>query len=306
MSTILVCGLVNIETTVRVDCFPVQYEPIRYQFFGIGSRPAGVGLNISLALAALGNRVRFMSLTGRDAAADSVRKELELGGIDAASLQPILDETPQSVVLYDADGRRQIWCDLKDVQERTLPVDSFRKAAADADLVCLCNANFSRALLPEAKALGKTVATDVHVLGSLDDEYNADFMRFSDILFMSDERLPESPESFVRKVAAKYGNSIIVVGLGKEGALLYVRDDDYLGRFPAAHTRAVVNTVGAGDALFSSFVHSYAKTGDPYGSLGKAVVFASYKIGEKGAACGFLSDGELDEWFRKTGSATGN
>ena len=51
----------------------------------------------------------------------------------------------------------------------------------------------------------------------------------------------------------------------------------------------IINTIGAGDALFSSFVHVFSETNDPYLAIQKAVVFASYKIGEPGAAQGFLT-----------------
>ena len=37
MTRILVSGLINIETTLRVDSFPLTYEPVRYPFFGINS-----------------------------------------------------------------------------------------------------------------------------------------------------------------------------------------------------------------------------------------------------------------------------
>ncbi len=37
----------------------------------------------------------------------------------------------------------------------------------------------------------------------------------------------------------------------------------------------------------------YTQTGDPYQAIQKAVLFASYKIGESGAASGFLSDEAL-------------
>jgi sugar/nucleoside kinase (ribokinase family) len=55
-----------------------------------------------------------------------------------------------------------------------------------------------------------------------------------------------------------------------------------------------VNTIGAGDALFSAFVHAFQRSGDPYAALEKAVVFASYKIGTAGAADGFLDAAGLD------------
>ena len=52
---ILVSGLINIETTVGVDGFPIDYSPVRYPFFGVRSTVSGVGLNVSKALTTSGN-----------------------------------------------------------------------------------------------------------------------------------------------------------------------------------------------------------------------------------------------------------
>jgi ribokinase len=58
-----------------------------------------------------------------------------------------------------------------------------------------------------------------------------------------------------------------------------------------------VNTIGAGDALFASFIYTYHQTGDPYVALKKAIVFASYKIGATGAAEGFLDEAGLNRLY---------
>ena len=65
----------------------------------------------------------------------------------------------------------------------------------DADLLVLCNINYTRAFLSLGKELGKPVATDVHAIADLDDAYNRDFMAHADILFMSHERLPVPPDA---------------------------------------------------------------------------------------------------------------
>ena len=51
----------------------------------------------------------------------------------------------------------------------------------------------------------------------------------------------------------------------------------------------------AGDALFSCFLHYYAKGEEPTNALHKAITFASYKIGDNGAANGFLSEKGLEK-----------
>jgi acarbose 7IV-phosphotransferase len=297
MARILVSGLINLETTLRVDGFPIEYSPARFLFYGVNSSVSGVGFNVARALTGLGDPVRFLSLIGRDPAGRFVKTVLDSVRIPAAGVLESLERTPQSVILYDPAGRRQINVDLKDIQDQVYPFDRFQEALQECSLAALCNINFSRSLLIPARQAGKLVATDVHAIAELDDFYNRDFMAAADILFMSDERLPCSPEDWVRKVWDRYPAEIVVVGMGAQGALMGVRKEHALERMPAIFTRPVVNTIGAGDALFSSFIHSYCQSGDPYDALRKASVFASYKIGEPGAADGFLDEASLNTLY---------
>ena len=295
MSHILVSGLINLETTLRVDAFPIEYVPVRYPFFGVQSTVSGVGYNVAKALTTLGDTVHFASLIGRDEVGELVRGALARDGMSDEFIVRGIESTPQSVILYDKDGQRQINVDLKDVQERAYPEALFERALDACSLAVLCNVNFSRPFLALARREGKLVATDVHAVSDLDDAYNRDFMQAAHVLFMSDEWLPCAPEEWARRVSNRYGNEIIVVGLGAQGALLAVKSDGFVERVAAVQTRPVVNTIGAGDALFSAFVHFYNQTQDPYLAIKKAVVFASYKIGETGAAAGFLDEARLNE-----------
>lgn len=300
MARILVSGLINIETTLQVESFPIPYNPVNYPFFGIHSSVSGVGYNLAKALTLLGNRVTFLSLIGRDLAAKRVRDSLAADGVPGEFVLDELAHTPQSVILFDRQGKRQIYVDLKDIQEQIYPGITFKQAMADCDLLALCNINFSRPFLHTARQAGKLIATDVHTLSSLDDDYNRDFVEAAHILFMSDELLPVSPEDWIRALWNRYAPDVIVIGLGPRGALLGVKRDNFLERVPAVQVRPVVNTIGAGDALFSAFVHSYARSSDPYEAIGKAVMFAAYKIGATGAAEGFLDAAGLDRLYAET------
>jgi len=293
MGDVLVSGLINLETTVRVDGFPIDYIPVRFPFFGVRSTVSGVGYNVSKALTILGDRVRFVSIIGHDILGTMVRQALATDGIDDGFVVPGLDQTAQSAILYDPQGQRQINVDLKDIQDQVYPEPLFEQALAPCSLAVLCNINFSRPFLSLARRQNKLVATDVHTVSELDDPYNQDFMRAAHVLFMSDEALPCAPEMWVKRMLNRYGNEIIVVGLGAQGALLSVKRDGFLERIPAVHTREVVNTIGAGDALFSTFVHFYKEDRDPYAAIQRAVVMASYKIGEAGAADGLLGERAL-------------
>lgn len=162
-------------------------------------------------------------------------------------------------------------------------------------MIVACNINFNRNLLKKAKADGKLIATDVHVLSDIEDVYNMDFMQCADILFLSDEAIRTDAEDFLMEIEKRYGNEIIVLGQGSEGALMYVKKQGKFYDFPAVKTGRIVNTVGAGDALFSGFIHYYAKGADVTEALKKAEIFASYKIGFDGVANGFADEQKIEE-----------
>lgn len=293
MSKILVSGLINLETTLRIDEFPLAYYPVRYPFFGVNSTISGVGFNIAKSLTALGDPVTLLSLIGRDFPGRLAHQELVDSNLETRFVLDRVNQTAQSVILYDAQGRRQIHVDLKDIQDQNYPLELSSEAIKDCDLAVLCNVNFSRSLLPLVRETGKLIATDIHAIASLEDPYNHAFMESADILFMSHERLPVSARDWAIQVFDRFPVEILVIGMGDRGALMAVRQDRFLEAFPAVNVRPVVNTIGAGDALFSGFLHVYLKTRDPYEAIHKAIVLAAYKIGETGAASGFLSDGEL-------------
>jgi len=297
MGRVLVSGLINLETTLRVEGFPVDYCPVRYPFGGVGTSVSGVGYNVAKALTVLGDTVHLISLIGGDPQADLIRGALARDGIAGDFVLASLAQTAQSVILYDGEGRRQIHVDLKDIQDQTYPPALFDKALGDVGLAVLCNINFSRPFLQEVKRRGIPIATDVHAISDLEDAYNRDFMVAADVLFMSDAYLPMAPETYARLVLARYHPEVVVIGLGAQGALLALREGQTIRHVPAVSTRPVVNTIGAGDALFSAFVHYYAQGYAPGDALARAMVFASYKIGVVGASEGFLDAVGVDRWY---------
>lgn len=293
MAKILVSGLVNMETTVQVRQFPIPYYPIDYPFFGVNSAPSGVAFNIAKALTVLGDQIYLCSMTGRDFPAEYIRRELESLGISTHGVVEQISQTASSVVLYDPEGKRQVYCDLKDIQEAAYPFS--RELVAPADLVAACNINFNRPLLHLAKAMGKTVATDVHVLADIDDDYNREFLECADIVFLSDEAIGDDYQGFLWTLIHRYDPAVLVLGRGSRGAALYVRGEDRMEEYPACHLGPVVNTVGAGDALFSGFLHYYAAGLSPREALCRAQLFAARKIMTSGAAQGFAGPEEMEK-----------
>jgi ribokinase len=292
MNNIFVSGLTNIETTIRVDKFPIEYSPIEYKFFGVNSSISGVGYNIVKALKTLGDSPIFLSIIGNDMYKEIILNELEKDKISSDYVLPLSEKTVQSGILYDGN-KRKIILDLNTIQEVKYPIDILENIIDKIDIGIICNINFTRDFLKVLKDNGKIIATDVHVLSDINDSYNNDYLKYADILFLSNENFIGNENGMIVRLSKEYNNEIIVVTMGENGLLIYVKEKREIKHFHAEKTREVVNTIGAGDALFSCFIHYYHKTKDPYYSIQLAALFASYKIGENGGAKGFLSEDEL-------------
>lgn len=293
MSKLFVSGLVNVETVVPINEFPVVYEPVVFKFFEIKTQVSAVGYNLVKSFNTLGSEVSFASIIGKDLLGLVVKQQLMLDGLSTAYIVEQMETTPQSVVMYDGNGARRVTTDLKDIQEQVYLQQLLEEAIAGSSLAVLTNVNFSRPAIKKAQKSSIPIACDLQIVQSLEDQYNQEFMSAADILAMSHEKLPDSPKDFARKMMSKYGTEIIIIGMGSEGALLSVKSDNFLELIPAVYTRPVVSTGGAGDALFSAFLHFYVKTKDPYFSMKCAVTYASYKIGVAGSSKGYLSEPEL-------------
>jgi ribokinase len=295
MKKIVIAGLINIETTIGINKFPIEYSPVDYNFFGINTTISGVGINVAKALKTLGGNPHLMSIISSDIYYDSILSYLVKNKIES-SLHPKLEATPHSIIFYDKEGKRKISLDLKNIQDLIFPLSYAEALLPETSMAVVCNINFSRNLLDYYRDNKILIATDVHVVKDINDEFNKDYMQKSNILFLSNENIINKEKEFLEKLIKAYDNDIIVIGLGEKGAIMYVRNDKEIVSYPAQKIRPIINTIGAGDALFSCFNFVYNKTRNPYESLKKAIIFASYKIGDNGGATGFLSETQLDKY----------
>ena len=80
---------------------------------------------------------------------------------------------------------------------------------------------------------------------------------------------------------------------------MYLGEKDEFVELAAVKTKEVINTVGAGDALFSAFIHFYAKGMEEKECLKRAQIFASLKIAHNGASLGFEKEEEIERWYEE-------
>ena len=293
---IYVSGVVNFETIIDVDAFPIFYCPIEYPFFGVNSDVSGQAYNVAKALKTLGgNNVIVSGLVGDDLLGNVVIDQIQKLKIDTSLIKKSLEQTPNSVSLVDRDNNVKTYMDLKEIQEvnKELSKEEIEKIKA-SDIVVVSNSNFNRPLVRKAKELGKKIATDVHIIGTIDDEYNAEFMSASDILFLSKKGIDRvNSEDFLVSIYERYHNEIIVLGEGREGAMILDAKKHVIYHIDAITLREIINTVGSRDALFSAFIHFYLRGMDSLEALELAEIFTSYKIGEAGGSNGFLTQKEV-------------
>ena len=296
MAKIAVAGIVQVETIVKVDGIPVQYSPVVNRPNTIFTNVGGDAYNERVALKALGDDVKFFSMIGKHDMHNIFWDDDFLGEDDY--VLPVLDTTPTAVILYDNNRQQQIFEDIKNLRDVEYNLDLFKEKIKDVDAVVMANANFCRPLAKATKEAGKILAINFRGFSEEKMKYNEDFFEMADIIYVSDDNLVESGDTFVRRVAEEYSAKIIILGQGAKGLTIYSRDDDLLADYNSVKTNEIVNTSGAGNSLLSCFIHCYVNSGNPVHAIKNALLFASYKIGYMGTSNGFLSEEELEHWYR--------
>lgn len=296
MGKYVVAGISQIETIVKVKKIPIEFREITTGSDFIHSEMGGDAYNESLALTWLGDEVRFISVVGKDENLELFNPGKRLVTIDTDYVERILADTPTSVILYAQDRQEQIFEDLKDIRDAKVDLNMASPLVAESDMVVLGNVNFCRPLLDIAKEHGKPVAVNIHCYETEKEEFNEAFLKNADILYFSDDTIAGDPFDFVKEMAGRYPAGIIILGQGKDGLILYDRKNDTNLHYNSVKTNEVVNTAGAGNALFSCFLHRYNKTGDANLAIKDAILFASYKIGYLGTSNGFMTEEQLAQW----------
>jgi acarbose 7IV-phosphotransferase len=288
---IVVAGVTSLYASVAVDEFPLEYAPTqnpRWMRVGV----TGAAGHIAQILRHFDNEVGLCTLAGADPAGQAIRAELRARGL----LGPgVVDAGVSSlgVVLVAPGGRRMGFPYLAAVNAVSYPPEVFRQQAEGADLAVMTNAKFIRPLIGPAARLNVPLAVDVHLISDIDDAYNQPWLEVADIVFCSHERLPCPPPEWIARVFARYPGCMIVgIGCGPDGCMLGLRDGT-LVQVAAVAPRGVVNTTGAGDALFATFLHGWVATGNPVTAIEAATLHAGWKIGDVVPVASSLSEAEL-------------
>ena len=256
----------------------------------------GDAYNESLALEWLGDEVTFMSIVGRNQDMGMINPPDRKITLSTQYIVPQMKETPTEVVLYDQNRKQQIFEDIKDLRDNVYDMSMVAPIAEECDMMVLANANFCRPFAKEAAARNKPIAVNIRSYKPEKEKYNTDFLEPAKVLYFSDDTLAEDPYDFIDRMSGTYGTEIIILGQGSEGLILFDKTQNLRVHYKTVKTNEVVNTIGAGNALFACFLHYYMETGDSVNAIKNALLFASYKIGYMGTSNGFMTTDQLEQW----------
>lgn len=297
MSKFMVAGFIQMETIVKVNELPLPYKQFCSEEGIIDLNIGGAGYNEAVALRWLGNDVDFMSMVAKEFALEKYNNVLNPAqlDLDMRFVLPVLDGMPHAIILY-ANGQTQTFEDVKCIRHTPYDYALFEKQIQDKDMVLISSCNFCRPLLELAKKYNKPLAVNVRSMRKEKVLEKADFIREADILYVSEDDLDGTPYECLEQCKEIGNPKIVIIGLGDKGVLMYTKEQNSVLEYKPVKTNEVVNTIGAGNAMFSAFLHYYVKTGDEREAIKNALLFASYKIGFVGTSIGFMTEEQIEQW----------
>ena len=163
--------------------------------------------------------------------------------------------TEQHTNLMNAGGERITIFTEQRTFDPVVQTADFQAAVRQADVVALDIINWSRQLIPLAKALGKPVWCDLHDYDG-ENVYYRDYLEAADYVFLSAEALPD-PEHFGRDLIAR-GKALVVMTRGVAGAVALTAAGQ---RSEVVSVRAfgVRDTNGAGEAFMAGYLHGHTR-----------------------------------------------
>ncbi len=295
MSKFIIAGITQLETIVKVNKIPIEYKSFTALNDAIHTSAGGDAFNISLALKWLGDDIDFMTVVGRDQSMGVFNPPDREVTLDTKYVLPLMNETPMEVMFFDENREEQTFEDLKDIRDVGYEMSLVDPIMDKAEMVVLSNANFCRPIMHLAGDHNKKLAVKIHSFSREKEKYNADFLSAADIVFFSDVT-DEDPFAFAQNMAKKYDIKLIIIGQGADGLILHDEVKNMTVHYDPVRTGKVVNTAGAGNALFACFLHYIQKGLEAGDAIHKALLFTSNKIGYMGTSNGFMTEAQLEHW----------
>jgi sugar/nucleoside kinase (ribokinase family) len=261
----------------------------------IRDRVANTGTGVVLGLRALGVAVRMVDALGDDDGGRAIAAAFTGWGVPLRSVTAPAG-TRRSVNLVGPDGRRLSFYDAREEPGFRLPPEVYRPELARARHAHLTIMDWARHVLPDLRAAGLSVSTDLHDWDG-ENPYHIDFALGADLVFLSGVALGGRGPEVAGRILATGVASHVVVTAGAAGADLTTRHGST--HEPAADPRApVVDTNGAGDAFVAAFLAAHLTGLGDAACLRRAAIAGAYACTRPVGPDGFIDTPTLNQRSR--------
>lgn len=256
-------------------------------------RPAlgGPSTYVSLAATKMNAKASVISKVGRDFPRE-YREWLINEGVDLSML--IEDKTASTtsyLLIYSGRGERQLI--LRSRAPPIKPEEIPESLSSEAIHISPIAGEVSYAVIEKLRGHADLLSLDPQgFLRRFDRDGRTRLRRLEDPRILSkidilkasrreiEAATGEAEISRAVDLLHRWGLSLVIVTMGREGALLSLSGKIY--RIPSARSRAVVDTTGAGDVFIGTFLAEYVKGEDPIWCSCVGSASASYVIQEVG------------------------
>ena len=161
--------------------------------------------------------------------------------------------TKRSINIMNKAGQRKNFYDGKGSMSANPDLEQCNKFLKNTGIVHFSIANWARYLLPICKELGLIISCDIQDIVDPDDEYRKDFIKASDVLFLSGVNF-KNLTNLITSIRNLNQETLIIIGMGKKGAGISVKGTKISYYQTPKLYFPIVDTNGAGDALATGFL----------------------------------------------------
>lgn len=286
-------GSLNIDDVFRTDHIVRPGETIPSRI--LERYAGGKGLNQSAALARAGAPVRHVGKIGEDGA--FLKDGLAAGGVDVSGIAigdiptghamiQVADDGENAIVLYGGANRAWSKADIA----------RFLDGAEEGDILLLQNEiNGTEELMKAAFDAGLAIAMNPAPMGPEVKNYPLEYLSWLVVNEIEGRELSgidESDEAVVVELRRRYPNAVVVMTLGKKGAIR--ADGAGLIRSSFQDVGPVVDTTGAGDTFMGYFLAGEMAGMDAEACLRRACAAGAIAVTRAGAMTGIPSLSEVE------------
>lgn len=299
-NSIAVVGAIGIDTNIYFSTNAINFD-VEANFTQNLDYIGQAGGYVSRGYAQLGYPTAFIGFVGNDWQGRWIRHILEHDHINITALDMDPQGTKRSINFMYPNGERKNFYDGKGHMELDPPYKASRDIFQHAQFAHFALMNWSRHLLPIAKAAHIPIAVDLQDIEHVSDPYRQEFIAQADILFFSTVNHP-NPMQVIQYILQRNHttNLLVIAGMGARGVAIATRSKVMFYDSVEISQHPIIDTNGAGDGLAVGFLSSYLIEGYSLEqSILRGQIVARYTCGIKASTDTLITQSQLNEIYSR-------